>query len=348
MTQTPLIISQSKEAEADTSAWKIALVGVIGAILSFCGSYYANRFLETGDYGFVWLSLLWLCLFFTTLILAVFFIKSSRALKLIAFAWGIVPAAFLFPHFYPNPSWPLIAALVVFAFGLVAGVRRGSAILSNSVRIRFHEVAKNALPKAVTGFLILICVLVYLNYFEWGKFNEPLGRTLVTQALVASEPALTVWLPAVSFTDTVQQFFETLAESQLRNADPDVITRSLSEYSGSYADLPPREKQVLVTALGDEMRGSLEKFTGTLAPETRMTDAIYQGLKGYVGKLPGMMQMWGGIIVALIVFVVLRGFAFLFNWVVGGVAFLLFKALLVTNFAHIATEMRSREFVVLD
>jgi hypothetical protein len=348
MTQTPLIISQSREAEADTSAWKIALVGVLGAILSFCSAYFANRFLETGDYGFIWSSLLWSGLFFSVCVLAVFFIKSQRALKSIAFVWGLIPVAFLFPRLITaSPSYPLIAALVIYAFMLAAGVRRGASILSNSVRIKFFEVAKSALPKAVTGFLILVSVLFYLNYFEWGKFNEQLGRTLVDQSLVLGEPALKVWLPAVSFADTVQEFFGSLAESQLRNATPDIITRSLSEYQGTFADLPPAQKAMLVSGLANEMRGSLEKFTGPLAPDASMSDAVYQGLRGYIERLPAEMQAWGGILAALLVFAALKGLAFLFYWLIEGFTFIIFKLLLVTNFAHIATEMRAREFIIL-
>lgn len=348
MTQTPLIISQSREVESDTSVWKITLVGVVGAILGFCGAYFANRFLETGDYGFIWFSVLWSGLFFSVCVLSVFFIKSPRALKSIAFAWGLVPVAFLFPHLFSvNPSYPLIAALLVYAFALAAGVRHGSGILSNSVHIKFFEVAKSTLPKVVTGFLILLSVLVYLNYFEWGKFNERLGRALVSQSLVAGEPALKVWLPAVSFTDTVREFFSSIAESQLRNATPDIVTRSLSEYQGGFAELPSAQKAMLVTALADEMQGSLEKFTGPLDRNAPMSDAVYQGLKGYAGRLPAEMQAWGGILVALLVFATLKGVAFLFYWLIEGLTFVIFKLLLVTNFAHIATEMRAREFIVL-
>ena len=348
MTPTPLIISsQSQEAETDTSAWKIALVGVLGAIFSFCGAYYANRFLESGDYGFIGLSALWSGLFFSVCILAVLFVKSPRALWGIAFAWGLVPIAFLFPNVFSEPSLPLIAALLVYAFTLAAGVRHGAALLSNSVRIRFYEIAKNTLPKAVTGFLILVSVLVYLNYFEWGRFNEDLGRALVNQSLAAGEPVLKVWLPAVSFGDTVQEFFESLAESRLRDMKPDIVTRSLSEYQGGFAELPPAEKEMLVQALAGELRASLEAVTGPLAADATMGDAVYQGFRGYVELLPAEMKAWGGALLALIVFMALKGLAFLFYWLIEGFTFIVFKLLLVTNFAHVATEMRAREFIVL-
>ena len=46
-------------------------------------------------------------------------------------------------------------------------------------------------------------------------------------------------------------------------------------------------------------------------------------------------------------FLTVKGIAALLLWPLEAIAFLIFKFALVTNFAHVALENRSREFIVL-
>ena len=71
------------------------------------------------------------------------------------------------------------------------------------------------LPKIVTGFLIFLSVVLYLNYFEWGKFTEAMGRRLVSGTITASEPVARVIVPGISLNGTVRNLLRSLGAEKL-------------------------------------------------------------------------------------------------------------------------------------
>lgn len=347
-TQTPLIItSQSRETEADASVWKIALIGIIGAAFSFFSVFYANLFLTSGAVAYLGISAFWSLCFLVVVLLAACFVKTRRLLRGIAFVWGLVPALFLLQHLFPNPSVALVCGIIGFAIFLAGAVGHGAAVLENSVKVRFFDVAKETVPAAVTGLLILVSILIYLNVFEWKTMSPVIGRALVTESLVAAEPGLHIWFPSASFSDTVGVFFEKIAETELRGSRQSVLERSAGDFQGSFADLPPAQRALLVAEVAGQLRGTLEKLTGPLDTSAPMQEAVYQGLVGYVQKLSNDVQLWGGVALTVVFFGSLKTIAALCYWLIEGIAFLIFKLLLMTGFAHIAVESRSREFIIL-
>jgi hypothetical protein len=347
-TQTPLIItSQSRESESDTSLWKIAVIGILGAAFSFFSVFYTNLFLSSGDTSYLGVAAAWSFVFFIVVLLAACFVKTPAVLRGMAFIWGVIPVGFLLQYLFPDTSWPLVAGFAGFAIFLMGAVGRGAKILENSVKVRFFDVAKETLPRAVTGLLILVSILIYMNAFEWGTFSPVIGRGLVSQALIVSEPALHIWFPEASFKDSVGVFFKTVAEEQLRSVRPNIIDRSAAGFQTSFTDLPVQERTLMIQEVADQYRVGLEKLAGPIDASSPMTEAVYQGLVAYVNKLSGDVKLWGGVALTVVFFGMLKTIAALLYWLIEGVAFLLFKFLLMTNFAHVAVESRSREFIVL-
>ncbi|MEK7513210.1 MAG: hypothetical protein AAB601_03340 [Patescibacteria group bacterium] len=343
----PVIVSQSKEAEADTSIVKLTVLGLFGAAANFLAVYEADRFFVSANGGYAWGAVAAGVFFGIFAVLASVFVKNRSLLKSIVFLWSVIPLVLFTEHLLPEPSLILIGAAIVTGGLAAAATARGAKFLAESVEVQFFGVAKNVLPKAVTAFLLMVSALGYLNYFEWGGFNRTVGQALVDEVVAASAPAVSLWLPGVSVDGTVDEFLKGFALNQLRNIKPDVVSRTLADFQGTFNDLPAETRTAMVHQVAGQLQESLGKLIGPMEPETPFTEAVYAGIVSYAAKFPQNVRLGAGALLALLAFGSLKGIAALFYWLIEFLAFLAYKFLLLTNFAHVATEMRSRKFVVM-
>ncbi|MEK7086759.1 MAG: hypothetical protein AAB935_00685, partial [Patescibacteria group bacterium] len=78
-----------------------------------------------------------------------------------------------------------------------------------------------------------------------------------------------------------------------------------------------------------------------------LNKAIFLGIKNYIKNFPPNFTAVFGIVTALVFFAILKSVAVLFYWLVEIVALIVFKILLISGFAYISIENRSREFILL-
>lgn len=339
MSPNPTIISQSKEAEEDRSIWKIIVLAIVGAGLIFGATYFFNTFLLTANYRILLLSSILGGGFFIVTVLETLFIKSRFKIGVIMLLNSIVPLAVFYPELYPNPSVILLTgSLLLFVF-LIFAVTNALKMLSNSLKIRFFSISKAVLSKAVTGLLIFLSVVLYLQYFGWGRFNDALGRDLVGQTLDSSRPIVGLWFSGVSFSGTVGDFLDGITESQLRKIGPNGAR--------DFQKLSPPEKTEAIRQLSLKLKKELEKVVGPLRTDQPLKEAVYSIGKGYVNNLSPTVQSALGVLAALAFFLTVKGIAVLLYWLIGLMAFVVYKFLLIIGFAHISLESRSREFVML-
>lgn len=342
----PTVISESKEAEVDSKLWKRILLTVVGSCLSALMVALWNQLLARADFSLFIPVLIVGGLYVAVVLLESFFVKSGWRLWLMALIQSVVPIVMYGPAFFANISIAMIGGVAALTLLTGAGLVSGARALEEAMKIRFFTVAKIVTPKVVTGIAIFLSAVLYVQYFESGGFDQAKGKMLFFGTLASSEPLVHAWIPAVSFTQSTQTFLEGIALQQLQNAKPDAIAQSNSDFA-NFAGLPPQEKNAIVVRVADGVRVQLEKYTGALDPKQSVQENLFRILLRYVQKWSAQTLVWTSVGSAVLAFLILKGFFTLIAWIVWFLAFLIFKALIAIDFAHIGTQTRLREFVIL-
>lgn len=345
MNDSYVIERQSKEEEVDRSFGKLLLIAFLGIGFSVLTFYAVQLFLVTAEARYLVGALVSGLLFLITLVIQSFFVKNFWLLRGMGILEGLIPLTLFIERFASAPSWLLVAGGVAAAAFFAGGMVHGATVLKASLTIRFAAVARAFLPKLLTGTLILVSALFFLNYFMWGNFSENTGRALVTGSLKIAEPIVALVWSGVKLDQTVGDALKAVAATQMRNAPPE--TFGTGEENVSFSRLPPAFQKKVVDSAEETLRTILVEKVGPLDPQERIVDAAFRIVAGYVAKVPATYQMFAGIAMALALFLSLKGFFSLFLWLVTFFAFLIFKLLVALGFAHIATETVMREFVVL-
>ncbi|MEK7464381.1 MAG: hypothetical protein AAB617_01235 [Patescibacteria group bacterium] len=347
MTQNPTIISQSKEAEEDRGWFKITLFALLGILSVYAGSYFFNEFLITALYSRFFASVLFFVLFLAFVVLYPFIIKSGVKKGLILLLQAIAALSVFFDRLYPVPNYILLGAGLVLCLFLLSGINRSSQILNNSLSIKFLSATKAGLPKMVTGLLIFLSVLFYLNYFEWGKFTDKLGQNLVVGIIDSSEPVVKFWFSDINFSGSVGTFLDSVALSQLKRLRFDAVKSSQNNFADNFQNLLPAQKAAMEKQVSLGLKTFIENKVGPLNASAPLKEMVYSLLKKNFNQLPSATKSIFGLLSAFVFFLTLKGFAFLFYWLIEAVAFIIYKFLIITGLAYISLESRSREFVIL-
>lgn len=345
--QAPEIISQSKIEETDYNALKITLLGVIGVAASIFTVYEFDQFLLTFQYAFLWFALSGMLAFIVVNILLSFFVKHFTITFGIILAETFAPIVFFISKFSkPNIEILVIGFFLFFLFTIL-GVGRGVSRFRNSIKMRFFEIAKTITPKLVTGVLILASVLFYGEYFLWGSVNETMTRTIFNETLRSAEPITHLWYSDISGDQTVNDFFSSLVTTQLKKTPQVTINGVLVNLRDGMKELPPDMQKKVMDTLSEELRKKAEEKVGTLNPNAKVSDVLYQYIKDWIASLSSPMKMGLGVGLTVLLFFSIKSVMFLLYWLINLIAFLVFKLLIVANFAVPGYETRTREFVLL-
>ncbi len=347
MSLNPTVISQSTELEEDRSLFKILILALFGAALSFGTVYFFNKFLLITDFR----DLLWSVFtggaFIIFTILQVCFIKSLIKLNLIVFFETLAAIAIFYTRLYPHPPLPLVLGAILFLFFLGLGVNHGLKLLENSVRVKFILTAKMIIPKVVTALLILLTAVLYLNYFILGKFTDSKGELLTAKLMLTAKPAFKFLTPDFSPDKKVSDLFLSLAENQLNKMKIKRVNGILDGFQVNFDQLSPEAQKEIIATVAAQLKSTAEKVVGPLDPNDSISHAVFKAAKTYFGNLPENFKPIFGIIIAFSFFSIMKGFAILFYWLIEIIAFLIYKILLVSGFAYVTMESRTREFILL-
>lgn len=345
--QAPEIISQSKIEETDYNALKITLLGVIGVAASIFAVYEFDQFLLTFQYAFLWFALFGTVAFIVINILLSFFVKHFLITFGIIFAETFAPIVFFTSQFSkPNIEILIIGFVLFFVFTLL-GVGRGVNRFRNSIKMKFFEITKVITPKLVTGILILASILFYGEYFLWGSVNESMARTVFDQTLRSTESIAHLWYSDISGDQTVNAFFESIITTQLKKTPQVIIDGVPVNMREGLKELTPEMQKKIMGALSDGLRKKVEEKVGTLNPDAKVSDVLFQYIKDWIATLSSNMKLIFGIGITVLLFFSVKSVMFLLYWLINLIAFLVFKLLIVANFAVPGSETRTREFVLL-
>jgi len=349
MSQEPTIISQSREAEADTNTWKLSVLGILGIVSAFGASYYLNEFFITVSAHFLLLGFICVSLFVIFLVLNSFFIKSRWLLVMMTVFQGALFLLFFFHLAGSSPSTIFLLAIFLFLFFVMQGVIGTQKALRNSIHAHFFQIARVASSKIITAFLIFLSIIFYVHYFEQGNLTDTTGKKFSDYLLNSLTPAVQIQIPEISFDESVNSFItdltkHTLQKSSINIADP---TGGNKIFELNFSDLPEKQKEELIKETAKNIRSSIEKNIGQLNGEQNVRDALFSIEKNFVGTFSENTKLVISIGFTILLFFTLKGISFIWLGIIDFLSFLIFKLLIVLKFGRVSNEMRVREFITL-
>ncbi len=347
MSPNPEVISRSREPDVDRSNWKIVVLGVLVVAFSFATFYFFDKLLLTLDALHLIATVISSLLFLVFAITTSFFVKNEWKLYLISFLSAAAGATALYDRWFLSGGvFAGIGALIFFLF-MNVGFRGAASAIRNSLEMRFFLITRSITPSLVFGVIIFFSVIFFGNYFMWGRFNEALGERMFHQATTSSLPVLKLWFPDARFNQPVQGFLESVARTQLKKTNLKLGINPNDDTGIGFSKLAPEVQSALLNQTVNNMLAYIESKTGPINKKQSVEDALYGFLKNFIAKLSPQVLMAVGGILALLFLSFAKGVFGLFYWLINGLAFILFKLLIVLGFAFMSLEIKNREFVLL-
>ncbi len=347
--QNPVVISQSKESEADASPIKVVVLGAITVLSSVASAWFVSGLLAAYTTSGAWLAFGSAVLLAVFVVLHAFFVKSAWVRGLMLTVAGLVPAVMWSDFVYPVPSYVFVGGLVLFAGFLVGAAGEGARKLSNSVHVHFFDTARGVIVKLITGLLILVGAFSYAYFVERGNLTDGVGKGIVRGVLGTASPILSAKVPNVSLsTQTAGELFAVLASSAFETLKQQSISKEYpSGVRGDFSQISPKEKAQIIADTTVKIRTSFEERVGPINDRDKISDIVYRAVKKFLLSLDPTTRSGVAIATLFSILAAFKGVSFIAIWIVQFVSFLVFKFLVATGFARVASETRVREFVIL-
>lgn len=313
-------------AGVDTSRIKVFSIGILGAVLGGILGYILNRY--TTDLDNAWQTILYVILpatgFLAVFLLQVLFVKSRNLLNIFI----LLESAAITVPFLPIFSWWLVSAWLAMVVFFWMAVRNGKDALENQVKIKFFQVERFVIPGALTALSLFISI-TYINFFfEGNVVSKKSFQALLRPAV----PVMSVYVPGFSFNMTMGKLAEAIAIAQL----------------GGQAELIPANQLSFATSqIISYLRAEAAPYGFTFRAGDKIIDTLYTYIVNKLEQLPKSIQAVVPIGFAFLLFLIVKGFAILIRWVAAIPAYFLYELALVTGFASLALESRSREIILL-
>lgn len=319
--------NHSNEVEIDRSNSKIAFLAVLGVISFFLSGYFLKLYFWGGDLNFFWFSLGSLSVYLIIFLFQSLFIKDVKRTNLIIF----FESAALLAGFYDRFNWQILAgAFITFLF-LLWGNYNGVRQLRDFVKVKFWQVSKAAMPKAIAA-VALFGSVVYMNVNGGGFF---LSRTAFEEILNPSVLIIQKFIPDFNFSLSISELVASLAEKQI-NETPQARL------------LPKSVKAQLAAQSAKELENQFSSVLGApIDTKLKISEAVYEALKNKFLNLPENVRNLVLLAAGLIIFLTVESFAMPFRLIISFIGFIIYEILLATGFATIVLEGKNREIIIL-
>ncbi|MDD4931701.1 MAG: hypothetical protein PHG66_06180 [Candidatus Colwellbacteria bacterium] len=317
----------ASNVEADYSIWKVISVIAFTAASAAAFGIFLSLGIPGGTAGTA-------LLFLSCLVMQALLIKSSSISMAGA---AIESAAMVIPVFLLKPGFPLLplafAVALSFLF-MVWATLSARDTLDNELKIRFSKVAGAVLPKSFTAIAIFLAMIFGFSFRSDTLFSPGFIGPLVDLAT----PVIGYFVPNFSSDMTTRDFLAVSASSAL--AKNGVIDFNL---------MPDSLRDQIINESVEGSKKALENGFGiTISLDVSFKDsvrlALSEKLKDVVSKMPPYII---SVMVALIVFSLVKALGLFVHWLVTFFAFVIYQILLATGFAETILEPRSREIVVM-
>jgi hypothetical protein len=170
---------------------------------------------------------------------------------------------------------------------------------------------------------------------------------MVEGALVSGDPIAKVIAPGVSLNGTAGQFFKDLAASQLRDSSQKFLNSIGEGTETQFRYLPPKDQEKIVAQFSAQLEKVFRERFGDFNSSDKISDIAYSVIATYAARLNADSPWLIPLSTSILFFLFIKGIFALIYWLITLIAFLLFKLLIAFGFAHLSSEQRSREFVML-
>lgn len=322
-----------EEAEVDRSMIKIWILGLMTVAANGAAIYSFKVFIETLDHSLLWLVLVANLAFLTLAVLNILFIKSFNKIFLIIILTSILPLLL----FYGNFSTVLAGGAVILIIYFVIAARRTFNISHNSLRFKFFSLVKPILTKIITGWLIFAATIFFVSYFDGRRniFDERLTNNIIHQLLIASQPGFRFLAADFSYQAKLEDVLELLIKKQVESLTPQFEKQLPAIQQKIISEAVKKTKQNLST--------QFKKLDYNKSVEDNVKNLIYEQLNHLTNRQKRLIAT----LVSILFFIVVKSISFLWLWFTELVTFVVFKFLLMINFARFTSESRNREFIIL-
>lgn len=278
--------------------------------------------------GAILFGVLALLLFLSLFVLQVILLANAdHYLKTAVILNGLAWASF----FYEAISVYYFVAFGFLILFLFLAARRGKGELGDSLKVRISRVVRSVVGLSLTAVVIFIFVSMVLS----GKFTlTEEGVKQLTDTLVA--PVAQHYVKDFSSDMATGVFFTRLAERNLA---------ANSALKGLPASLKGQAINQSVTELTKEIEG----YAGAKIDLSRsVSDNLYQALQLKINTLTPQARIYWTLIILGIIFLSVKSIEYLIALPLTLMVFVLYQAVLVSNFAAVDLKDRSQEVVLLD
>ncbi len=256
-----------------------------------------------------------------TVVFAVFYLAIFLVRVLFVQKWWIALALivaemaavsiFLLPH---APTIWVICGAVAAIVVLFIAHWRGTSEISNVIKIHFRNFQYMVLSTAIIG-LTLFGIVVYLSSIS------------AKEIYVGKEP--------VSY---VVKFFPSFSEKISFGSLVERFVQKTNE------QLPPET----VNFIAFNANQKISEIIGVnLNPQENIIDIGQKIINGLLAKAPREFKVFIIVGLGVLIFFTINSGTFLFSWVIGFIAWLIYRLILTTNFARITLEKSQKEKVSL-
>ncbi len=319
-----------------TKIIKILSLSVFTVFASLLTFYFLNQALITGTISGLWPAIVSFLVFVSLITLEVLFIADFKVLMLLTFVETMVP---IFVFQFDNFQF-LFWIFILFFLFVYWGEEKGLIVLKNSVEIKFVQIAKEIIPKIVTGLLIFLVFLLYFHYVSMGHFDKNVAKRTFDKVLNSFNPALKIWVPDASFDMTVNELLNKLALTELERSKIDLLKQNIN-----LAELSDQEKQALIADTVKSFKEKFENNLGEIKENQTVRSKLFGVLNDKISNLPAVAKKISGGGFLLIIFFILKSLALLLYPLIEFIAFILYKSLLALNFANVDLEDARREVI---
>ncbi len=215
--------------------------------------------------------------------------------------------------------------IYVFAGGIIFFLmnmwfqRRVWEELTNQLNFSFRRAIGNSQAVMTYALLVLSSFLVYSNVRADFQTNKTGFYQKLAETAVSGVPYLSQDKSKYNLSQTVNEYFRKQAQEQFP---------SFNQVSSDQQEL-----------LMDQIRSSFVSQFGVDAdPNTSLRIALTQVISQRLQDSLGRFEKFFPLLFTVFVFGVMRTFSFVFNWVVLGLSWFLFRILLVSRFFKIGKQ----------
>lgn len=306
----------------DTSKPKVISLGIVGVLLSGVFGYFLNLAILDNGSGSLLLTLLSAIAFLVVFLLQNLFIKSRQIIGTILLLESLT-LTFV--------SVRMFSYIILFAWFLLIlfwwlGARMGKEQLDNQMKVRFFQFEKATMPYALTALALFISII----YVTIGGVSPEQN---IKSFILPAEPIIkNFYSQDFSFNMTMSKLIESLAARQLGD---------------QMATLPAAVRNSLVSQTVVQLSQQAAKYGVSFKGSDKIIDVINNYISSQLKKIPDSYRQIIPIAFGAIIFLTLKSAGLLLHWLVAIPAYLVYQLAILTGFARLALESRSREIIVL-